>query len=385
MLTLIWKSALRNRTRTALTAFGVGIAIVGFLFLRTFVAAWTSGGAANASDRIITRNRISLTFTLPKAYAEKVRNVPGVAALSWATWFGGYYKDPKQFFGQIAVEADTYLQLYPEFLVSDAELKAFQQDRQGAIIGEQLAEKFGWKVGDRVTLTGTTYPGEWDFNIRGVYHGRDKDTDRQELLFQWRYLDEKAGATDPSVKDTFTWLVYRVNGNGGQVGRAVDQLFASSLAETRSQSEKAMRLSFLSMVSAVIKAIQLVSAVVLLILILILGNTLAMATRERTSEYAAMRAIGFRPRQVVGMVIAEGFVVAAVGVAVGCSLASPILEFFSEMFQKNMGPVLGAFELAPLDVALASAIALGGGMVAAAWPAWRAGRMRLVDALRRVE
>jgi putative ABC transport system permease protein len=333
---------------------------------------------------MVTRNKISLTFLLPKAYAEKVRNVQGVADLSWANWFGGYYKDPKRFFAQFAVDADSFLRLYPEFLLSAEELKAFQQDRQGAIVGEQLAEKWGWKVGDRVTLTGTIYRGDWDFNIRGIYKRREKGTDGQQFLFQWKYLDEKGAITNPAGKDKIGWLVYKVNGNGAQVATVVDQLFANSLAETRSESEKAFQLSFISMASAMIGAIQVVSFVVLLILILILGNTLAMATRERTTEYAVMRAIGFQPRHVVGMVIAEGFIVAAAGVALGCSLAPPILGFFSGFFQEQIGALRG-FQLSLVNVAFAVGVALAGGMAASAWPAWRAGRMRLVDTLRRVE
>jgi putative ABC transport system permease protein len=381
-LGLIWKSAFRNRLRTLLTAFGVAIAIIAFLFLRTFIAAWYSGVEGSSSDRLIVRNKISLTFPLPRAYTEKIRNMPGVKDVSWANWMGSYYKDPKQFFANYAVDAESYLRNYPEFMLSDDEKKAFMEDRTGAIIGELLAEKYNWKVGDRVTLSGTIYAGNWDFTIRGIYKGRDKATDRQSFMCHWKYLDERS----QFGKDHVGWYVVNVAGaDGSKVARDIDAVFANSLAETRTESEKSFQLSFISMSSAVLKAIQVVSFVVLIILVLILGNTLAMATRERTTEYGAMRAIGFRPGQIVGLVLGEGFVVALVGVVIGVGLATPILKFFAGLFARQLGAFLGSFDVEPSLLALTSAIALAGGMIASAIPARRAGRMKIVDALRRIE
>lgn len=381
-LGLIWKSAFRNRLRTILTALGVAIVIIAFLFLRTFIAAWYSGVEGSSSDRLIVRNKISLTFPLPRAYTEKIRNLQGVKDISWANWMGAYYKDPKQFFANYAVDPESYLRNYPEFVVSDEEKKAFFEDRTGALIGELLAEKYGWKVGDRVTLNGTIYAGNWDFTIRAIYKGRDKATDRQQFMCHWKYLDEKS----QYGKDHVGWYVVNVAGaDGGKVAHDIDQLFANSLAETRTESEKSFQLSFISMSSAVLAAIQVVSIVVLIILVLILGNTLAMATRERTSEYAAMRAIGFRPGHIVMLVLGEGFVVALVGVIIGVGLSAPILKFFAGVFQRQLGAFLGSFDVEPSLLAIASGIALVAGMVASAIPARRAGRMKIVDALRRIE
>jgi putative ABC transport system permease protein len=381
-LALVWKSAFRNRMRTVLTALGVAVAIVAFLFLRTFIGAWYAGVDSSASDRMMTRNKTSIIFSLPTAYVQKVKNMPGVADISWANWFGAYYKDPHQFFANFAVDADSYFRLYPEFIVQPAELEAWKQDRRGAIIGKLLSERFGWKVGDTVTLSGTIFPGDWTFTIRGIYTGREKATDTQQFIFNWKYLNE---SVEERRKEQIGWLVLKVNGPGADVARAVDTAFANSERETRTESEKAFQLSFISMSSALIKAIQIVSFVVLIILILILGNTLAMATRERTTEYAVMRAIGFTPGHIVGMVIAEGFIVAAVAAAVGCALAPPILMFFADFFQKQVGAILGSFGLSGFNVGLAVAASLAGGMLASAIPAWRAGRLKIVDALRRVE
>lgn len=381
-LLLVFKSAFRNRLRTALTALGVAIAIVAFLFLRTFIGAWYAGVDASATDRLVVRNKISITFPLPIAYVQKVRNVPGVADVSWANWFGGVYKDPKNFFAQMAVDGESYYRLYPEFELSDQEKKAFMADRTGCVVGDLLAEKYHWKVGDKISLQGTIYQGDWDFTIDGIYHGRDKSTDRQQFHFHWKYLNDRA---PDAMKEHAGLILVKVAPGATDVAQKIDALFANSLAETRTESEKAFQLSFISMASAVITAIQIVSGVVLAILILILGNTLAMATRERTMEYAAMRAIGFRPSHIVGLVLGEGFVVALTGVVAGLALAPPILRYFAELFQREMGSFLGSFELSPKAAALASAIALVGGMAAAAIPAVRAGRLRIVDALRRIE
>ena len=382
-LALIVKSAFRNRLRTSLTALGVAITIVAFLFLRTFISAWYAGVDASSSDRLVVRNKISITFPLPKSYVEKVRNQPGVADVSWANWFGGFYKDEKQFFGQFAVDPESYMRVYSDLLaVEPDQMKAWAEDRTGAVIGDQLAEKYGWKIGDRVTLTGTIYPGNWDFTIRGLYRPKTKQVDRATFFFHWKYLDEKS---NERMKDQVGILLVKTSCDSSQVALGIDKLFANSLAETRTESEKAFQLSFIAMSSAVLAAIQVVSIVVLLILILILGNTLAMATRERTMEYAAMRAIGFQPKHVIGLVLGEGFVVAAVGVALALVLAPPTLTFFADLFSKSMGAFLGAFELDYKAVALAAGIALAGGMLAAAIPAMRAGRLRIVDALRRIE
>ncbi|HEY7955386.1 MAG TPA: ABC transporter permease [Polyangia bacterium] len=381
-LLLVVKSAFRNRLRTLLTATGVAIAIIAFLFLRTFIAAWYGGVDASATDRLIVRNKISITFPLPLSYTQKVRSVPGVTDVSWANWFGGVYQDPKQFFAQFAVDPESYYRIYPEYELPEAQKKAFFADRTGCVVGDLLAEKYHWKVGDKVTLKGTIYSGDWDFTIDGIYHGRDKATDRQQFHFHWKYLNERS---PEGMKEKAGIIVVKVAGGATDVAQQIDALFKNSLAETRTESEKAFQLSFISMASAIITAIQVVSGVVLVILILILGNTLAMATRERTMEYAAMRAIGFRPSHIVGLVLGEGFVVALAGVVIGLLLAPPILRYFAELFQKQLGAFLGSFELDPKAALLASAIALAGGMLAAALPAWRAGRMRIVDALRRVE
>jgi putative ABC transport system permease protein len=380
---LIFKSAFRNRLRTLLTSVGVAIAILAFLFLRTFIASWYAGSEAASSDRLIVRNKISLVFPLPLAYVDKVRAMPGVADVSYQNWFGGVYIDERNFFAQFASD-DSFFRLYPEYLVADEQMKAYNEDKSGTVVGELLAEKYGWKLGDRITLKGAIYPGDWEFTIRGIYHGAQKNTDVQTMFFHWKYLNDK---NPERQRDQIGVVIVKVAdaGQSATVASTIDKTFASSLAETRTESEKAFQLSFISMASAVISAIQVISGVVLVILMLILANTLAMATRERTTEYAVMRALGFSPSHVVRLVLGEGFVIALVGAALGVGLSAPIMSFFARAFERRLGAFLGPFELDPRAAVLAVAIALAGGMLAAALPAWRAGRLRIVDALRRVE
>jgi len=381
-LLFIFKSAYRNRLRATLTSWGVAIAIVAFLFLRTFLAAWYAGADAAGADRMIVRNKTSVMFSLPLAYVAKVQNVSGVAASSYENWFGGYYKDPKQFFAKFAIE-DHAIDLYPEAIVPPEQLQAFSEDKQGALVGRLLADKYGWKIGDRVNITGDIYPGDWAFTIRAIYNSTSKTFDQQTMFFHWSYLND--GVAERRRNQIGIILLKVDPRSSTEVASAVDQLFTNSAAETRTESEKAFQLEFLSMSSALIEAIELVSYVVLGILMLILANTLAMATRERTTEYASMRAIGFRPRHIAGLVIGEGFVIVANGVLVGVLLATPVLKFFATVFQHYLGPFLGLFELNPAVIAIAVGLALAGGMISSLLPAWRASRLNIVDALRRVE
>jgi putative ABC transport system permease protein len=382
---LIFKSAFRNRIRALLTAGGTAIAIVMFLFMRTFISAWYAGVEGAQNDRLIVRNKISITFPLPLSYVDKVRDLVGDGGVvSWNSWFGGVYpKDEHGFFASLAAD-DEGFKLYPEFIIKPDEMKAYLEDRTGAIVGVHLAEKYGWKIGDKVTLRGAIYPGDWDFTVRGIYDSRSRNVDTSTFFFHWKYLNERV---DERLKNFVGIIAMRITdpGRSTALATAIDHLFANSLAETRTESEKAFQLEFLSMLSTIILALQVVSIVVLLLVLLILVNTMAMSTRERTTEYAVMRAMGFRPRHIIAMVLGEGFVIAAVGAAVGVLLAAPVLRYVGQLLEKAMGGFIGDFgmQLQPVVLSIAAALVLG--MLAAAIPAWRAGRLNIVDALRRVE
>ncbi|MCA1662698.1 MAG: FtsX-like permease family protein [Myxococcales bacterium] len=382
---LIFKSAFRNRLRTTLTSLGVAIAIIAFLVLRTIISAWHAGVENSASDRMFTRNKISITFELPLSYVDKVKRiVADKGAVAYENWFGAVYpKDEHAFFANFAADPDVF-KLYPEMVVPPEQMQSYLQDRQGAIVGAMLAEKYGWKVGDKITLRGTIYAGDWDFNIRGIFHTASKGVPESQMYFHWKYFNEKL---PEGRKDHVGLIMTKVNdgSQGAAVAQAIDKEFASSPAETRTESEKQFQLEFLSMASAILTAIQLVSFVVLAILMLILANTMAMATRERTGEYAVMRAIGFQPRHIVGMVLGEGFIIALVGAALGVTLAKPLLGFFKQLMERQMGGMFESFDLEWPAVALAVSMSMALGMIASALPAVRAGRLKIVDALRRVE
>lgn len=381
-LILILKNAFRNRLRTVLTVFGVALTIIAFLFLHSFVSAWSTGADAAASDRLLVRNKISLAFPLPLAYVEKARKIPGIAALTFNSWFGAVYINERNSFAQFAVD-DSFFAVVAEVELPAAQLQAYLHDRTGAVVGSRLAEKYHWKIGDRITLTGTVYPGYWDFTIRGIYESTAKSFNSQTMFFHWRYLNERL---PERYRDQIGVMLVKVTEHtqSNAIAAAIDKLFENSAAETRTESEKVFVLQFVSMASAVINAIKILSGVVLLILLLVIGNTMAMATHERTAEYAVMRIIGFRTMHIVALVVVEGFVIAALGAAVGLALAVPIHEFVLTIFEGDLG-TLGDFTLEPFTVVMAVVVTLISAMLASAIPAWRAGRLRLADALRRVD
>src|SRR5262245_39960251 len=279
-LVLIFRSAFRNRLRTMLTAVGVAIAIIAFLFLRTFIHSWYAGVENAATDRMIVRNKTALIFPLPLAYVERVRSVPGVSDVAYENWFGAYFKDEREFFANLAAD-DNVLNIYPEIEISDEQKRAYMEDRTGCIVGPNLLKKYNWKVGEKITLKGTIYPGDWDMTIRGTYKAGRNTIDESTLFFHWKYLNERM---DETRKNQVGFLLIRIDnpGRSNEVQQTIDKMFANSPYETRTESEKAFQLEFVSMSSQIIAAIQVVSFVVLIILMLILGNTLAMATRERT-------------------------------------------------------------------------------------------------------
>ena len=188
---LIVRNALRHKLRTSLTVVGIVVAITAFGLLRTIVDAWYAGANASSSARLVTRSSVSLVFPLPLTYAQKIRQVDGVQAVSWMNWFGGVYITERNFFPQFAVDPASFLDMYPEFVLPPDERKAFLTDRQGAVVGRKLADQYGWKVGDQIPLRGTIYPGTWTFNLRGIYDGVDKSTDQSQMFFHWDLLNEK--------------------------------------------------------------------------------------------------------------------------------------------------------------------------------------------------
>jgi putative ABC transport system permease protein len=379
---LIVKNALRHKLRTSLTVVGIVVAITAFGLLRTIVDAWYAGANASSSARLVTRSSVSLVFPLPLTYAQKIRQVEGVQAVSWMNWFGGVYITERNFFPQFAVDPASFLDMYPEFVLPPDERKAFLTDRQGAVVGRKLADQHGWKVGDQIPLRGTIYPGTWTFNLRGIYDGIDKSTDQSQMFFHWDLLNEKIRQLYPRRAEQAGLFVVRLKDpqQAAEVSTAVDATFRNSLAETLTETEKAFQLSFVAMTETILLAIQAVSFVIVVIIMAVMANTMAMTARERGPEYATMKALGFGGGYVAALIFAESMGIALAGGLLGIALTFPLAAWFADA----MGSLFPIFFVSEQTVAMQLGAALAIGAVAAGLPAWRTARVRIIDGLRAV-
>jgi len=379
---LVIRNALRHKLRTALTVVGIVVAITAFGLLRTIVDAWYAGANASSSARLVTRSSVSLVFPLPLTYAQKIRQVDGVQAVSWMNWFGGVYITERNFFPQFAVDPASFLDMYPEFILAPEARKAFLTDRQGAVVGRKLADQFGWKVGDQIPLRGTIYPGTWTFNLRGIYDGVDKSTDQSQMFFHWDLLNEKVRKIYPRRADQTGLFVVRLKDpqQAAEVSTVIDATFKNSLAETLTETEKAFQLSFVAMTETILLAIQAVSFVIVVIIMAVMANTMAMTARERGPEYATMKALGFGNGYVAGLIFAESMGIALAGGLLGIALTFPLAAWFADA----MGSLFPIFFVSERTVAMQLGAALVIGAVAAGLPAWRTARVRIIDGLRAV-
>ena len=379
---LIVRNALRHKLRTSLTLVGIVVAITAFGLLRTIVDAWYAGANASSSARIITRSAVSLVFPLPLTYAPKIRQVEGVQSVSWANWFGGVYISERNFFAQFAIDPASYLDMYPEFILSPEERKAFVTDRQGAIVGRKLADQYGWKVGDQIPLRGTIYPGTWTFNLRGIYDGADQGTDQATMFFHFDLLNETIKKLYPRRGDQAGVFVVQLKDpqQAAEVSAAIDATFKNSLAETLSETEKAFQLSFVAMTEAILLAIQAVSFVIVIIIMAVMANTMAMTARERGAEYATMKALGFSGAFVALLILGESVGLSLAGGLLGVALTVPLAHAFAGA----TGTLFPIFFVSDETVGLQLAAALMVGVVAAALPAWNTARLRIVDGLRSI-
>ncbi len=379
---LVARNVFRARLRSTLTIVGLVIAVLAFGLLQTVVRAWYAGSDAASATRLIARNAISLTFSMPVYYREKIRAVPGVTGVSVSNWFGGIYKEPKNFFAQFAVDAPTYFPMYPEFIFDPDEYAAFLRDRRGAVVGRQLADLYGFKVGDTIPLKSAIYPGNWEFTVRAIYDARDETTITRQMYFHFDYLNEQIKKVFPRRADQAGVFVVSIadSSASADIARTIDAEFKNSLAETLTETEKAFTLAFVAMIETIIVAIEGVSYVVILIIMAVAANTMAMTARERLSEYATMKALGFPPRTVALMILAEAMLLAALGGAIGMLLTPPVVQ----VFHAATISVFAKMPLVPQTFYLQAACALVVGLVAGIVPAVRASRVRIVDGLRHV-
>lgn len=379
---LIARNALRRTLRTVLTVLGLVVATLAFGLLQTIIHAWYAGAAAASNTTLVTRNATSLVFSLPLSYAARIRGIDGVAAVGYANWFGGIYKDPKNFFPQLAISGQSYLDLYPDFVMPEADRIAFLRDRQGCLVGRKLADQYGFKVGDVIALRGTIFPGQWAFTVRAIFDARQASNDTTQMFFHWDYLNETLRKTAPRRANAVGVYVSRIERaeDAAAVSARIDATFRNSLAETLTETEKAFQLGFVSMSEAIVVAIRLVSFVVLLIIATVMANTMAMSARERLAEYATLKALGFGPGFLATLLVGESMLLAGAGAALGIGLLFPV----SSAFAARMGTLFPALEVAPGTVLQQAVAALAIGAVAAVAPTVRAARVNIVAGLRNI-
>src|SRR5712692_6933411 len=379
----ILKNTLRHKLRTALTLAGIAIAVMAFGFMRTIVEAWYAGVEASAANRMITRQSVSFIFPLPLSYRNQIARVSNVSQVSYANWFGGVYKDVSDwnnFFPRIAVDPGTYFDLYPEFIMSREELEAFQKDRRGCIVGAKLARQHQFRIGDIIPVEGDIYPGHWEFAVRGIYHGRDETVDETGMFFQWAYLDEQTKERQPGREGQVGWYVLKVDDPSrmSQVSKTVDAIYLNSRAGTKTETEKEFQQSFVSMSSAIITSLKIVSFVIIGIILLVLANTMIMAARERTREYTVLKTLGYSSKHLFALIGGESMSIAILGGILGIAMTFPVARAFAKAFP-TFFPV---FNVEPLTIMLSISAALFAGVVAAVFPITRTLRATIVDGLR---
>jgi putative ABC transport system permease protein len=369
--------------RTSLTVVGLAIAVMAFAVIRTTVDAWYAGAAASSPNRLVVRNAVSLVFPLPLAYKDKIAKVDGVTEVSYSQWFGGTYIDESNFFPQFAVDRNTWFKLYPEYLIPDSQMADFQSQRNAVIVGQRLADRFGWKLGDAVRLVGTIYPGDWDFVIRGIYTGTEETTDETQWFFRWDYLDERMKQEMPGRAGqvgAFTIQIANPD-DAARISETIDSTFDNSLAETMTETEESFQLSFVSMASTIITGLRIISFLVIGIILLVLANTMAMTARERISEYALMKTLGFRTYHITGLIAGESLFIAALGGAFGIALSFPI----GELIHTALNAFFPVFKISILTLAMGALASLVVGVLAAIFPTLKAVRTSIVDGLRIID
>jgi putative ABC transport system permease protein len=379
---VLFRNAFRNKLRASLTILGITIAILAFGLLRTLISGWYAGVEASSATRLITRNAVSIVFSLPHFYKDKIQQVNGVKTVSYGTWFGGVYGDERNFFANFAVEARSFLELYPEFIIPPDDKETFLKDQKGCVIGKKLAARFGWKVGDSITLKGTIFLGNWDFVVRGIYQGRDKDTDESQFFFHWNYLNEIQKKVLRSWADQVGYYIIGVSRPelAGDVAVAIDQIFKNSLAETLTETEKAFQQGFVAMSGAIVTAIQIVSFVVIFIIMAVVANTMAMTTRERIGEYAILKTLGFGGRHIAALIFGESLVITIMGCLLGVAATFPATEVFSH----ELGTYFPVFHIGRETLLLNLVATLTIAFVAAIIPTRRAIKISIADGLRRM-
>ena len=378
-LRLIVANLLRSKRRTFLTVFSIAVALFLFCTLRTVITSFEASLRASEATRLVVRHAASLVFPLPLAYRERLVQVPGVTGVSYGNWFGGFYQDPKNQFAQFAMDVPTMFDLFPEVLLPEDQAKAFRSERNAAIIGRALAKKYGWKLGDQVPVIGTIFPGEWRFNVRGIYEGKTKDVDENTLFFHWDFLNESLPEGRRNQVGIY-WLRVASPGLAADVTKRVDAIFENSPQPTKTETEKAFQAGFISMIGNVQLLLTIIGSAIVFAIMLVTINTMMMAARERTTEIAVLKTVGFSDGLILRLVGGEALAVSLLGGILGCGLAA--LVFRESDF--TAGGFFPNFRVLPETILAGLLLAAVMGVLSGLAPAISAARLKIASALRKV-
>ena len=379
-LSLVWAQLFRSRTRTLLTLLSVVTAFLLFGMLDSVRVAFNSGGSVDGANRLVTTSRLSITQSLPVRLQEQIRSVPGVKDVTYAMWFGGIYQDPKNFFANFSV-APNFFDVYTNYELPPAQIKAFQDTRGGAVVGETLANEFGWKIGDTIPLQATIFPrqgsNDWPLELVGIFRSKDRTAasgEERQLMMNWKYFDE----SNDYIKNQVSWFTVTLDNpdHASRVAQAIDAISANSDHETKSQTESAFQQAFVKQFADIGMIVTSIMGAVFFTLLLLTGNTMAQAVRERIPELATLKTLGFKDGTVLALVMVESVLLIGLGGAIGMALAAVALP---AMAPKTMG-------MLPPHVPLQTWLMGAGlivliGIVVGLLPALRAKRLKIVDAL----
>jgi putative ABC transport system permease protein len=378
---LVWTNLKRKKMRSVLTMLSILVAFMLFGYLGAIRQGFSQGIDVAGLDRLIVRHKVSIIQLLPVAHEKRIEQVEGVVDAVYQTWFGGVYQKPTNFFPQMPVDPEEYLAMYPEILLGDAERKAWLSTRSGAIAGRQIAERFGWKVGDRIPINATIWPrkgGEstWEFDLVGIYDGAERGTDTTMFLFRYDFFDESRQFGEGLVG----WYTVRIADpeRAAEMAAAVDAVFANSLYETKTEAEGAFLQGFADQIGDVGLIITSIVAAVFFTILIVAGNTMAYAVRERTNELAVLKAMGFTDGGVLGLVLGECFLLTAIGGGIGLFLGWLLVSMGDPT-----GGSLPVFYIPDRDLLVGVLLIVMMAFVAGILPALQAGRLRIADALRR--
>lgn len=378
---LILSNLKRRKLRTGLTLLSIVVAFVLFGYLSAIGRGLNQGVSLEGANRLMVRHRVSITQPLPESYQARIARLPGVALVTHANWFGGIYQDARNFFAQISVIPEQWLSIYPEFILTDDAREAWLRTRTGAVAGRKLADRFGWKVGDRIPLQATIWQKKdgtrsWEFDLVGIYEGKDANTDTSQFFFRYDYFDESRLFGQGLIG----WYIVRVSNpdDSVEIAKQIDNEFSNSPAETKAETEGAFVRGFARQIGDIGTIVRAILAAVFFTILLVSGNTMAQSVRERMEELGVLKALGFTNRQVLRLVLMESCLVAGLGGLGGLAIAWLLISAGD--------PTRGAlpvFYFPAQDIAIGTALTALLGLVTGIGPAWQAMRLQIADALRR--